>query len=284
LTVGLIGLGTMGGRMARRLVAAGRAPLVYDLVPAAREAAAREGAAALDSVAALFAGCEVVLSSLPMPADVEAVAAEAAPGMRAGQVWVDLSTIDPATARRLAERVGQLGVDFLDGPVSGGPSGAEAGTLAIMVGGEAAALERARPALEAFAGRIFHVGPVGAGSVVKLANQLLVGANTIAALEAIEFARRAGIEPAVAVEVISASAGDSVMLRRSRGFAETHEFPAAFALRLLVKDLRLYAGEAGALGTSTSAGAPTLALFEEALARGWGGEDYAAVLRLIEGG
>jgi 3-hydroxyisobutyrate dehydrogenase-like beta-hydroxyacid dehydrogenase len=217
-----------------------------------------------------------------MPADVEAVVAEAEPALPAGRVWVDLSTIDPSTARRLAARLAERGVEFLDGPVSGGPTGVEAGTLAVMVGGDAAALERARPALAAFAGRIFHVGPVGAGSVVKLANQLLVGANTVAAMEAILFARRAGIAPEVAVEVIAASAGDSVMLRRSRGYVESGQFPPAFALRRRVKDLRLYAGEAGELGGSTPAGRPTLGIFEEALARGWGGEDSAAVLRLID--
>jgi 3-hydroxyisobutyrate dehydrogenase-like beta-hydroxyacid dehydrogenase len=101
-------------------------------------------------------------------------------------------------------------------------------------------------------------------------------------MEALAFAQRGGIDPALAVEIISASAGDSVMLRRGREFVQTHEFPPSFALRLLVKDLRLYAAEAAARGTETPAGAPTLALYEQALARGWGGEDFAAVLRLIE--
>jgi 3-hydroxyisobutyrate dehydrogenase-like beta-hydroxyacid dehydrogenase len=282
--IGFVGLGTMGGRMVARLVAAGQVPLVYDLLPAARAAAEAAGARAGASPAAVVRSAEVVLSSLPMPADVEAVVAEALPALRRGAVWVDLSTIDPATARRLAARLAERGAHFLDGPVSGGPTGAEAGTLAVMVGGDADALARARPALEAFAGRIFHVGPVGAGSVVKLANQLLVGANTVAAMEALAFARRAGIDPQVAADVISASAGDSAMLRRSKEFVQTGQFPPAFALRLLVKDLRLYAGEAGDLATATPAGQPTLTLYEQALARGWGGDDYAAVLRLVEEG
>src|SRR5207302_9032029 len=130
------------------------------------------GATAASSIADLVARADVVLTSLPMPADLEAVVAEALASARAGQVFADLSTIDPATARRVAARLAERGARFLDAPVSGGPWGVEAGTLAVMAGGDADALEVVRPAIAPFAGRIFHVGPVGAGSVVKLANQL----------------------------------------------------------------------------------------------------------------
>jgi 3-hydroxyisobutyrate dehydrogenase-like beta-hydroxyacid dehydrogenase len=282
VNVGLIGLGTMGSRMVRRQIAAGVAPVVYDLVPAAREAMAALGASAAASIADLVARSDVVLTSLPMPADLEAVVGEAIPSVRAGQVFLDLSTIDPATARRVADRLSERGARFLDAPVSGGPTGAEAGTLAIMVGGDAGALEVARPALEPFAGRIFHVGPVGAGTVVKLANQLLIGANTVAAMEAMRFVQQAGLDPNVAVDVISVSTGDSLALRRSRDFFQSRDFTAAFALRLMLKDLRLYAGEASQLGTTTPAGTPTLATYEEAAARGLSAEDFAAVVKLLE--
>lgn len=265
--------------MVRHLLAKGHRPTVYDIAAPARQAMAALGAATAATVADAVRGKSLALSSLPMPADVEAVVAEAAPALRADVVWADLSTIDPATARRIAG----TGLRFVDAPVSGGPNGAEAGTLAIMAGGDAAALEIARPALETFSARVFHVGPVGAGAVVKLANQLMVGANTIAAMEAVTFARRAGIDPQTLLDVVSVSTGDSVMLRRSvRDYVQTGDFSPAFALRLLAKDLRLYAAEAASLGTTTPSGTQTLELYEQAMARELGGLDFAAILKLIE--
>ncbi len=286
MQVGFVGLGIMGSRMVARLVAAGHRPRVYDRVTAAVERAVAGGAEAAGSVRDLAGACDALFTSLPMPADVEAVylgpggAIEAA---REGQVYVDLSTIDPATARRAAERLAAKGVSFLDAPVSGGASGAETGTLSTMIGGDAAALDRVRPLLAAFTARQFHVGPVGAGSVVKLANQLLVAANTLAAMEAATFAARAGIDPRTLLDVVSVSTGDSFMFRRSiRDFVQTRDFSASFALRLLVKDLRLYLGEAHALGVATPSGTPTLAPYEDAMGQGLADEDFAAVLKIVE--
>jgi len=286
MQVGFVGLGTMGSRMVARLVAAGHRPRVYDRVPAAVERAVAGGAEPAGSVRDLAGACDALFTSLPMPSDVEAVylgpggAIEAA---RESQVYVDLSTIDPATARRVADRLAARGVSFLDAPVSGGASGAEAGTLSTMIGGDAAALDRVRPVLAAFTARQFHVGPVGAGSVVKLANQLMVAANTLAAMEAATFAARAGIDPQTLLDVVSVSTGDSFMFRRSiRDFVQTRDFGASFALRLLVKDLRLYLGEAHNLGLSTPSGTPTLAPYEEAVHRGFADEDFAAVLKVVE--
>jgi 3-hydroxyisobutyrate dehydrogenase-like beta-hydroxyacid dehydrogenase len=270
--------------MVARLIAAGHAPRVYDLVPSAVERAVASGATAADDVGAVARDADVVLSSLPMPEDVESVYARVAEAARPGLVCADLSTIDPATARRVAAKLEAKEVRFLDAPVSGGPRGVEAGTLAVMVGGDPTALEVVRPLLSAFSGGVFHIGPVGSGTVVKLANQLLAGANTIAAMEAVGFARRAGVAPETLLEVVSASTGDSRMLRRSIGeFVLSGDFSAQFALRLLVKDLRLYRAEAGALGAPVPSGQPTLDLYERALERGLGGEDFAAIIKLIEG-
>ena len=281
MRVGLIGLGTMGSRMARRLLAAGHALAVYD--PVVREF---DGATVLPSSAAVAAASEVVLSSVPAPADVEqvylgpdGVIAAARPGL----VCADLSTIDPATAQRVGARLAEAGVAFLDAPVSGGPGGVEAGTLAVLVGGEAAALAVARPALESFAGRIVHLGPVGAGTTVKLANQLLVGATTVAVMEAMTLGARAGIDLASMYEALAASAGDSVMLRRNvTDFLLPRQFAPAFATRLLLKDLRLYVAEAERLGIDPAAGRMARELYERASAAGLDGEDYAAVVKIIE--
>lgn len=272
----------MGSRLVSRLVSAGHVPVVHDVVAAAVERAVAAGGEAGGSLGGVVERVEVLLTSLPMPADVEAVAEDVGEKGRSGLVWADLSTIDPATARRLADRLSSNGIDFLDAPVSGGMSGAAAGTLAVMVGGDAAGLTKARPFLETFSSRVFHVGPVGAGSVVKLANQLMVGANTIAAFEAVGFAKRAGVAPEALLEIISASTGDSFMFRRSiRDFVLTGDYSAQFSLRLLLKDLRLYAKEAASLGTRTPAGDPTLGLYERAAELGLEAKDFAAIAELF---
>ena len=286
MNVGVIGLGTMGGRIVQRLIGGGIVPRVFDVIPAACARAAQAGAIVSESIGALVAASDIVLSSLPMPADVEAVytgLGGAITTARSGHVFADLSTIDPTTARRLAEQLAPTGAEFLDAPVSGGPTGVDAGTLAIMIGGNAAAVDRMRPVLMTFAAKVIHVGPVGAGSVVKLANQLMVGVGTIAAMEAVTYATRQGIPASTVLEVLSASAGDSVMLRRSiRDFHMTGDFTPAFATRLLMKDLRLFAAEAESLGLNSPVSAPTVALFEEAMAAGLANEDYAAILKLID--
>jgi 3-hydroxyisobutyrate dehydrogenase-like beta-hydroxyacid dehydrogenase len=185
-----------------------------------------------------------------MPVDVEAVylgTEGVKAGARGGLVCADLSTIDPATARRVAAGLDEAGVQFLDAPVSGGPAGAEQGTLSIMVGGATDALAIARPVLAALAGRIVHLGPVGAGSTVKLANQLLVGATTIAVMEAMTMGARAGIDLQAMYEALAAGAADSVMLRRNVvDFLLPRQFSPAFSTRLLLKDLRLCVAEADA--------------------------------------
>ncbi|HEU5314522.1 MAG TPA: NAD(P)-dependent oxidoreductase, partial [Chloroflexota bacterium] len=175
--IGFIGLGTMGRRLAARLLGGGCSLLVYDRVPdaVARVVALGGAAIGLTSADDVLAACEVVFTSLPAPDDVSATyvrGAVAADAIGAGQVLVDLSTIDPTTSRRLAAAVARRGASFLDAPVSGGLRGAEAGTLTVMVGGAAAALDRVRPLLATFSERVVHVGPSGTGSAMKLANQL----------------------------------------------------------------------------------------------------------------
>jgi 3-hydroxyisobutyrate dehydrogenase-like beta-hydroxyacid dehydrogenase len=141
----------------------------------------------------------------------------------------------------------------------------------------------ARPALESFAGRIVHLGPVGAGTTVKLANQLLVGATTVAVMEAMTLGARAGIDLASMYEALAASAGDSVMLRRNvTDFLLPRQFAPAFATRLLLKDLRLYVAEAERLGLDPTAGRMARELYERASAAGLDHEDYAAVVKIIE--
>jgi 3-hydroxyisobutyrate dehydrogenase-like beta-hydroxyacid dehydrogenase len=221
-----------------------------------------------------------------MPADVEAVYL-GPDGVRAGGpaglVCADLSTIDPTTARGVADGLAAAGIAFLDAPVSGGPVGAETGTLSIMVGGDGAALETARPALAPLAGRIVHLGPVGAGSTVKLANQLLVGATTAAVMEAMTLGARAGIDARAMYEALAAGAADSVMLRRNvLDFLLPRQFEPAFAMRLLLKDLRLCVAEAERLGLDARTARLARDLYDEGAAAGLSSEDFAAVVKIIE--
>ena len=286
--VGLIGLGTMGRRIASRLLAGGCRLLIYDRSPEAVARVISAGASATEASAAeaVVAAADVVFTSLPGPDDVSGLylgPAGVATAVHQGQVLVDLSTIDPTTSRRIAAAVTPAGAAFLDAPVSGGFRGAESGTLTLMVGGDQAALGRVRPLLALFSERVIYVGSAGTGSAVKLANQLLVAANTAAVAEAAAFAVRFGVDAAMLLEVVGTSAGDSRMLRRTLGeFARTRDFAPAFALRLLVKDLRLYLEEAQASGAATPGGDLTLRTYEAALTAGLGDEDYAAILKRFE--
>ena len=193
--IGFVGLGAMGRPMVRRLVAAGYAVGVWARRPEA--CADIPGVTVHATPAKLAAASTVTISMLTRDADLEAVLlgeSGLAAGMAPGTLHIDMATIAPETARRLAATLEKLGVAFLDAPVSGGPSGAAAGTLAIMVGGAAPELERARPIFEVLGQRIVHVGPQGAGQVVKACNQLVMVAGIQAVAEALALANRAGLD------------------------------------------------------------------------------------------
>ncbi|MCS6853601.1 MAG: NAD(P)-dependent oxidoreductase, partial [Elioraea sp.] len=196
------------------------------------------------------AGAEIVLLSLPDDAAVRAVAERLpAAGLRAGAVVVDTSTVSPATPRALAPPFAAIGLGWLDAPVSGGPAGAAEGRLVAMAGGEAETLAAARPVLDDLAHRVVHVGPPGAGAVAKLANNLLLAANVIAAAEAIALARRAGVEPARVLDAINGASGRSaateVNLPR---WILSGRFDSGFTAGQMRKDLRLARALADGVG------------------------------------
>jgi 3-hydroxyisobutyrate dehydrogenase len=207
MQVAVIGLGAMGLAMAERLAERGEAVQGWDRDPARRRAAEAAGVAVAEDAAT---GAEVVILSLPDDVAVRAVAATLpAAGMMAGGVVVDTSTVAPETPRALAPGFAATGLAWLDAPVSGGPHGARAGRLTMMVGGEAEALACAMPALEAIAAKVVHVGPSGAGAVAKLANNLLVAAHLLTAAEALRLARCAGVDAEAALSVINTASGRS---------------------------------------------------------------------------
>ena len=284
--VGLVGIGIMGQRMCSNLLKGGFPVLAFDLNPLATQAAAGLGATVAPDLPALARQADVVLLSLPGPAQVLAVA-DGRQGllahMRPGSHLCDASTVDPGTSRRVHEAAMAAGVRALDCPVSGGPTGAEAGTLTIMVGGEAADLEAVRPVLQAIGKKIVHCGPPGAGQGAKLVNQALVAIHTVAAFEALLVGRKLGLDLDTMVSILrSSSGGDWMLENHLRVKALAGDFEPGFALDLLFKDLNLF------LQTATEAQAPalisasTLQLYNAARAAGSGLHDQTVVAKELE--
>ena len=254
-TIGFIGLGEMGGRMARRLADAGHALAVHD--SAGTAARAPEGAAACGSAREVAARADTVLLSLPDGAAVRSVAAEiAAAEGRAAHCVVDHSTIGPAAAEAIAGMLEAAGIAFLDAPVSGGTRGAAEGTLAMMVSGDAGRFEALRAAFGAMAANLFHVGArPGQGQAMKLLNNMLSGAAMTATTEAAAFGEAHGLGLETMMAVLNVSTG--------RNTATSDKFPnrivpgrfdAGFTIDLLSKDLDLFLAAVGEAGTTAPVG------------------------------
>jgi 3-hydroxyisobutyrate dehydrogenase len=283
--VGLIGLGAMGLPMSRNLLRAGFDLAVWARRPESATELLGEGATWAQTPRELAQRSDVVILMVTNSGDVRELVMERGllDGAAPGTVIVDMSTIAPAVSRSLAEACSQQGVDFLDAPVSGGTQGAEAGTLTVMAGGKAEALEQVRPVLETVGGKIFHVGPSGSGEVIKLVNNMLVGIIAAATAEALVLGAKAGADVATMAGVVSASTGASWQLANQfplRAF--NGSFRPGFMTNLLAKDLGL------ALELGAETGAPlfltalTSQLYGEVQAGGHGADDYTAILRILE--
>ncbi|MGG5889295.1 NAD(P)-dependent oxidoreductase [Falsiroseomonas sp. HC035] len=238
MRVGVVGLGQMGLAMAGRLVETGAEVLGFDLDAARCEAAAARGVTVAASVEAVAA--PVVILSLPHDRAVEAVLPALFPALPKGAVLADTSTLDPLAARRFVEAAAEWGMDYLDTPVSGGPAGAAAGSLAMMLGGDAAAIARARPVLDRVAAKLIHVGGPGAGQVAKLVNNLLVATHLAVAGEALRLGRLAGVEPADLLAVVNAASGRSAATEVNfPRWILSEGYDSGFSAGLMRKDVRL---------------------------------------------
>jgi 3-hydroxyisobutyrate dehydrogenase len=243
MRVGILGLGAMGSAMARRLADTGEPAAGFDL-HVARMAGAPVRAAS--DAAVLCAGCDLVLFSLPTEDAVRAAGAVFLASAPPGALLVDTSTVGPEISRALAAQVTASGRAMLDAPVSGGPAGAAAGTMAMMIGGEAAALERARPVLARLAARIVHVGPAGAGSVAKLVNNAMVATHLLVAAEALRMARLSGVDPRAVLAAVNGASGRSAASEVNfPRWILSGAFDSGFTAGLMRKDLSLAAGLAG---------------------------------------
>lgn len=249
--IGVVGLGRMGLAMAGTLVRKGHEVTGFDLMPQARERARAAGVAVTNSLGELLGGADLVLSSLPRDADVEAIV-EGPQGLMAqapGRLLVDTSTVAPATTRRLASLLASRGQGLIDAPVSGGPAGAEAGALTFMVGGDAAHVACALPLLEALGKVIVHVGDSGAGNLAKLVNNLFCATHLAGVGEALRLAEALAVDPARLFEAVNAASGRSAVSEVNLPrWILSGSFDSGFTMGLMRKDVRLAAGLGPAAG------------------------------------
>jgi len=282
--VGFVGLGIMGAPMAANLLRAGFIVTVWNRSPSRTQPLIEAGAVGADSPADVAAASEVTISCVTNSGDVEEVAlgpGGVIEGAAPGSVYIDCSTISPETARKVAAALDAKGVAMLDAPVSGGDVGAQAGTLAIMAGGDAATFERCLPVLQAMGKTIVHVGPNGAGQVVKLCNQVAGGLNLLAAAEAVGLARRAGVDPEKMLEVVSAGAAGSWMLSNLAPRAVRGDYAPGFMVDLMQKDLRLVLDAAHETHTPLPGTALVSQLFQSIQADGRGRDGTQSLIDAI---
>lgn len=280
--VGFIGLGVMGKPMAGNLIAAGHELVVHNRSSGPADELAKDGATAADSPGAVAESADTIVLMLPDSPQVEEVAAEVIPAAGDDALIIDMSTISPVVTRELAEQAAAENVAWVDAPVSGGDVGAQQGTLSIMAGGSAEDFERAKPLFEALGKTIVHVGPVGAGQVVKACNQIVVALTIEAVSEALVLGSKAGVDPATIIEVLSGGlAANKVMEMRGRNFLE-HDFTPGFRIDLHHKDLNIALAAGREYGVALPHTASTAEMLQALRTKGRGDNDHSALLTLVE--
>ena len=284
--VGFIGLGIMGRPMAKNLMEAGYELVVHNRSPEKAEELAKEGnATAAASPGQVAQACDIVITMLPDSPDVEAVVAGEGgvlEGIRDGALLVDMSTISPVVTKELSEMVREKGASMLDAPVSGGDVGAIEGALSIMVGGSEEDFERARPLFDVMGKAATHVGPIGAGQVVKACNQIVVALTIEAISEALVLGSKGGVKPEKLVEALSGGlAGSAVMEAKKEKFF-SHDFEPGFRIELHHKDLGIALAAGREYGVALPATAIVDQMLEALKAKGRGDRDHSALLTLLE--
>ena len=294
MRVGFIGVGNMGGPMARNLAAAGHEVAVHDLVADLVAACVGAGAAAAGSARAAVADAEVVVSMLPASQHVQGLYVEDGllDVIDPSATVVDCSTIAPATARAVAARAAERGIDMLDAPVSGGTAGAENATLTFMVGGDGAVLDRVRPLLEQMGANVFHAGGPGAGQTAKVCNNMLLAAQMTATAEALALGAAGGLDPATLSAIMRRSSGGNWPLNVYNpwpgvmdGVPASRGYEGGFLVDLMIKDLELALEAAGESGTPVAMGSLARNLYRlHRRVNGAGGLDFSSIQLLVEPG
>ncbi len=284
-TVGFIGVGNMGNPMAANVLKAGFPMTVFDLNPKAMENLVKGGAKAAGSAGEVVDNSDVVFTSLPASGDVEK--AYLGPGglierAKPGTILIDLSSVLPSTPRKIEPVAKAKGVGFLEAPVSGGVSGAAAGTLAIMVGGDAETLERVQTVLKPIGPNIFHVGPVGAGNTIKAINNMMASVNSLAMMEGVAVGVKAGLDPMLVYEIVKASSGGSKALERIPRAIVPRNFEPGFKVALMNKDLETFNTIAKELHVPVSFSNVAQRYQQAAMAAGLSEQDTTAAMLIIE--
>jgi 3-hydroxyisobutyrate dehydrogenase len=291
--IGFIGLGNMGGPMARNLVKAGHKVKGFDLVKASVDAAVAGGIAAVGSAAEAAEEVSAVITMLPAGEHVREVYSGGGRIIAAaerGTLFIDSSTIDVASARAVHQAGEAAGHLMLDAPVSGGVAGAEAGTLTFMAGGSAAAFEQARPLLEAMGRKVVHAGGPGNGQVAKVCNNMILGITMIGVAEAFTLGETLGLDPKTLFEISSTASGSCwAMLNHLpvpgivEASAANRGYKPGFAAAMMHKDLKLSQAAASQAGVATPLGAEAAQLYTLFVNAGHGGLDYSGIIKMIRG-
>jgi 3-hydroxyisobutyrate dehydrogenase len=277
MKAGMIGLGAMGLGMARNLAKAGYLTAVYNRTAAKT---LEFNVAVFDLPEALAAEVDIVLICVSADQDVLDIVEAIALTIKPGSIVVDMSTVSSETAKKAAACLAEKQVDFLDAPVSGGVEGAKSGTLAMMVGGDADVLEKARPVLEAMTRRIIHMGKTGSGQATKAVNQVMCAGINQAVTEALAFGEAQGLAMDKVIDVISGGASGNWFLQH-RGLTMTQgTFTPGFKLALHHKDLKICQTIAAQTGVSIPLADMTVSNYEELMAEGYGDEDISALYRM----
>jgi len=292
MTIAFIGTGTMGRPMLANLVTKGFTVTAYDVVPAALDAAVKAGAKAAGSAGEAARGADLIVTMLPSSSHVESVylgKGGVLEGASSGKLCVDMSTIDPGVSRRVAEALRGKGVRFIDAPVSGGVPRATDGTLAIMIGGDAADVEEARPALAAMGANLIHVGPVGAGEVAKLCNNLIAGVSAVAVSEAFRIAEGFGIDHKILTDVISKSSGNTWVMGAAHPVPgmmpqapSSRDYEPGFMTDLMAKDLGLAVNAARELRIPVLVSPAAQQALRLASSHGLGRKDFTSIYQFLK--
>jgi len=284
MRIGFIGLGIMGGRMAANLARAGHAPVVWNRTPAKARPLKELGATVAASAPEAARGADVVITVLSEPGAVRDVAVGEAgflPAMRAGSLWIDCSTVDPAFVRRMQARADARGVRYLDAPVAGSKGPAEKGELLFLVGGAVDDLVEAAPLFEVMGKRTLHAGPVGAGASLKLCNNLMLGAAMLAFAEAVAAGRAFGLDLDVLLEALTTSPVAAPFLKLKTDKLRESDWSPEFPLKHQHKDLHLLLETAYAEGLPLPLAAAVKERYGDAKARGLGEMDFSAVAEFV---
>lgn len=289
MKIAFVGLGNMGGGMAANLARAGHDVRAYDLSVEAMDKAKASGCLSATSAAAAIEGAEVVVTMLPAGKHVEAVYADAVFGTAApNTLLIDCSTIDVATAKRVAEAAQAKGLVAVDAPVSGGIAAANGGTLTFMVGGSETGFERAQVILESMGKAVIHAGANGAGQAAKICNNMLLGASMVATCEAFLLAEKLGLDAQKFFDISSVSSGQNWSMTTycpvpgvGPETPADHGYEGGFAAALMLKDLKLAVEAARESGAEIPMGDRAAALYQAYADAGQGGADFSGIIRML---